>query len=405
MPASDFIRTWLEHIRVLSVEIGPRGSTTEGERRGAEYCRRTFERLGLTPVWESFSSAKSIFQPHLLGSLMMLAGFALYALGGVHGQRLGALISILALVSELQELSFQNNLFRLLVPKGQSQNVFAVVPPSGEHRRDLLVIGHIDTQRTPFIFRTPALVEAYKAFTTVAFVTFALQALAFSIGGLLGGLIGGFLGWQMDWSGLWLAGIPAALSALVLTAICIEADRSPFTAGANDNASAVGMVLALAEEFKVRPLQHTRVWCVCTGCEEVQHYGMIDFLKRHRAELVDPRALVFELLGCAGPAWLTQEGIIVPFKPDAGLAALTETLAVEHPDWGAYPVKISGGNSELADCASAGVPAITLFGLAPNGEAPHWHQAGDTFDKIRPPVMEKTWALTQAMIQRIDQGQ
>jgi hypothetical protein len=80
------------------VEIGPRGSTTEGERQGAEYCRRTFERLGLKPQVEPFTSARSIFHPHLIGSLLMLAAFALYPLGGRTTAALAALISLVALV-------------------------------------------------------------------------------------------------------------------------------------------------------------------------------------------------------------------------------------------------------------------------------------------------------------------
>ena len=34
--------------------------------------------------------------------------------------------------------------------------------------------------------------------------------------------------------------------------MCVEADRTPYTAGANDNASAVGLVLTLTEEFRDR---------------------------------------------------------------------------------------------------------------------------------------------------------
>ena len=56
------------------------------------------------------------------------------------------------------------------------------------------------------------------------------------------------------------------------------AERTPFTAGANDNASAVGLVLTLAEAPVSPPLAHTRVWQACTGCEEVQHYGADPFL-------------------------------------------------------------------------------------------------------------------------------
>ena len=121
------------------------------------------------------------------------------------------------------------------------------------------------------------------------------------------------LGW------VWYASILSAVCAVLLAAMCIQADPTPFTAGANDNATAVGMVLTLAAQLAARPLKNTRVYAVITGCEEVQHYGMIDFYQRHRAEMKEPKALVFEMLGCAGPAWTTREGIIVPFKSDPAL--------------------------------------------------------------------------------------
>jgi Zn-dependent M28 family amino/carboxypeptidase len=204
------------------------------------------------------------------------------------------------------------------------------------------------------------------------------------------------------WQWVWYVTIPTAVCSALLAAICIEADLTPFTAGANDNATAVGMVLALAEHFKQAPLQHTRVFAVCTSCEEVQHYGMIDFYKRHRAELKDPKAVIFEMLGCAGPAWLMKEGIVVPFKADEGLVNILETLARENPEWGAYPAKISGGNTEMADAVRYKVPAITIFGMTKDGVAPYWHQTADTFDKMDAEVMERTWLLTTALISKVD---
>lgn len=60
-PSKPIIQTWLEHIRVLSEDIGPRGSTTKGERQGAIYCLSAFQRIGLKPVLETFFSARSIF--------------------------------------------------------------------------------------------------------------------------------------------------------------------------------------------------------------------------------------------------------------------------------------------------------------------------------------------------------
>jgi VIT1/CCC1 family predicted Fe2+/Mn2+ transporter len=393
-PSSSHPRVseWLAHVRALAVEIGPRGPTRPEERQGAQYAQKTFEKSGLSPVWETFKSARSIFHPHLLGSLLMLVAFAIYPLGGRLTAILAAALSVLVLVSELQELGFQNNLFRMLVPKGESQNVFAVIPPSGEHKQDLVLVGHVDSQRTPLVFRSPRWVKVYDRFTMITFAAFLLQAALYS------------LAIFFAWEWIWYASIISAICAVLLAAMCIQADLTPFTAGANDNATAVGMVLTLASQITVRPLENTRVYAVITGCEEVQHYGMIDFYQRHRSEMKQPKALVFEMLGCAGPAWTTREGIIVPFKSDPALVEIAERLRREHPEWQAYPAKISGGNSELSDAVRFKVPAICLFGLKPDGEAPYWHQRSDTFDKMDPQVMERTWEFTWQMVQQVDRS-
>ncbi|MFH1906993.1 MAG: M28 family peptidase [Chloroflexota bacterium] len=384
------VKQWLAHVSALSVDIGPRGPTCEGERKGAEYAKAQFEKIGFQPIWETFKSARSIFHPHLMGAILFLAAFAIFPLAGRLTAAIAAALTILALVSELQELGFQNNLFRMAVPKGDSQNVFAVIPPTGEHQRDIVLIGHVDTQFTPLIFRTTKWVKVYDKFTMLAFAAFIYQAILYTLAAFFG------------WGWAWPASLPAAGCALLLAAMCIEASSTPFTAGANDNATAVGMVLTLAAQFAQKPLQNTRIFAVITGCEEVQHYGAIDWFARHRAELKDPRAIILEMLGCAGPAWTTREGIIVPFKADPGLLCTVEDLSAAHPQWKAYPAKISGGNSELSDAVRFKVPAICLFGLKPDGEAPYWHQKQDTFDKMDSDVMERTWELAWALIQELN---
>src|SRR5512136_2377561 len=160
------VTAWLERIRILSEDIGPRGPTGVGERKGAEFAQSEFTKFGLNPVWETFKSARSIFQPHLIGSLGMLLAFIIFPLSGTTTAVIAALLSILVLATELMELGFQNNLYRLILPKGESQNVHAVIPPEGEHTGDLVIVGHLDSQRTPFIFRTPKHVKFYDNFVT-----------------------------------------------------------------------------------------------------------------------------------------------------------------------------------------------------------------------------------------------
>ncbi len=118
---STQVQRWLEHIRVLAVDIGPRGPTTEGERLGAEYCASAMRQLGLEPQVEGFTSARSIFQPHLLTAGAMLLAFAIYPLAGRASAALAALISLGALASDLLELSFIDNPLRRIVAQGPAK--------------------------------------------------------------------------------------------------------------------------------------------------------------------------------------------------------------------------------------------------------------------------------------------
>jgi hypothetical protein len=387
---NPIITTWLKHIRALAVDIGPRGPTREGERQGAFYAKAQFEDTNLQPTVETFSSARSIFYPHLLASVLMLVAFVIFPLGGRTTAILAALLSIFVVACELMELAFINNPFRMVMPKGMSQNVFAVLPPVGEHKRDLILVGHLDSQRTPIIFSTRRWVEIYNVFILVVFATFILQILLYSVAAIH----------PIFW--LWYASVPTAACAVLLAAMCLQAEATPFTAGANDNASAVGMVLTLADQFAKQPLQNTRVFAVCTGCEEVQHYGMIDFYKRNLKDLKNPHAVVFEMLGCVSPAWLVKEGIIVPFRADPCMVGIAEQLSADNPEWDAHPALISGGNTEMADAARCKIPAITITGTTRDGVSPYWHQPADTFDKMNPELMEKTWNFTNALIQNVD---
>ncbi|MBN1344377.1 MAG: M28 family peptidase [Phycisphaerae bacterium] len=386
------VQRWLGHIRVLAEEIGPRGSTTQAERQGAEYCQTVLNNLGYDARLEEFSSARSIYHPHVLASLCMLAAFALYPWAGRWTAGLACLISAVAIICELLELSFRDNLFRRLIPKGPSQNVVAVAEPRGERRRDLVLIGHVDSHRSPIIFSSQAWLKFYGVFIAAAFVLFLAQIVLFGLGA------------ATQWSWIWPATIPSAVCAAVLLAICVQADATPFSPGANDNATAAGLIVTLGEHMRTEPLRHTRVWLVCSGCEEVAHYGAIDFFRRHRGELSNPTAVVFESLGCDGPAWLTKEGIVVPFHADRTLVATAERLAEQRPDLGAYPTKLMGGNTEMADALRAGVPAITICGITRDGRLPYWHQPGDTVDKMNPEVLARAYAFTWAYLQAIDTG-
>jgi hypothetical protein len=347
--------------------------------------------LGLDPAVEPFTSARSIYQPHLLAASFMLFSFAIYPVWGRVSAAAAAVIALVALGSDLLELSFRDNLLRRLVAKAPSQNVVATIPPTGDHRQDILLIGHVDSHRTPIIFSTPRWVSVYQSFTTLAFLLFLGQVVLYILGSVTA------------WGWIWPLSLASVAGAVLLVALCLHADSTPFSHGANDNASGAGLVLALAGHTLTDRLQHSRLWLVCTGCEEVQHYGAIDFFRRHRSEMRSPVAIVFEMMGCAGPAWLTREGIVVPFKADPQLVRRASALSSANPRWQAHPTQIRGGNTEMADALRAGVPAITLTGTTPTHQAPYWHQTADTYDKMDPDTLARAYEFAWALIGDLDQ--
>lgn len=392
-PQAEFqtrVQTWLKHIHTLAEEIGPRGPTTEGERKGHRYCQQELERLDYQPDWENFRAAKSVFTPHLITSLSVLVAFIIYPIAGQTSALIASIIALVAVASELLELSQIYNPLRFIVPKGDSQNVFALQAPAGEHKQDLLLFGHVDSQRTPLIFKSITWLAVYQNFTTLAFVGFISLVILY------------ILGIFTQWYWIWPVSAFGALCAVILAVMMIQADLTPFTHGANDNATAAGLVLTLAEHLKAEPLQHTRVWYVLTGCEESQHYGAIDFLDRHLDEFKNPNALVFEMLGCSGPSWLVKEGIVIPYKSTSELVRLAEEVNAAHPELDGYPVQISGGNTEMTDALRRSIPAITLFGMTRDNIPPFWHQVGDTVDKMDPESLSRNYAFTWYYIKALD---
>jgi Zn-dependent M28 family amino/carboxypeptidase len=82
----------------------------------------------------------------------------------------------------------------------------------------------------------------------------------------------------------------------------------PSVPGANDNLSAVGVLIALARALADRPVDGLRVLLVSTGSEESFSEGMQGFLERHAHELPreDTEIVCLECLG--GPTLRVLEG-------------------------------------------------------------------------------------------------
>jgi Zn-dependent M28 family amino/carboxypeptidase len=104
----------------------------------------------------------------------------------------------------------------------------------------------------------------------------------------------------------------AAMSA-VGTAAFADIARSPIVPGANDNLSAVALIVALAERLRDRPVRGVRVLLVSLGAEEQLQGGIYGFMARHRPELDRERTyfLNFDTVGSPELIMLEGEGTTV----------------------------------------------------------------------------------------------
>jgi aminopeptidase-like protein len=205
---------------------------------------------------------------------------------------------------------------------------------------------------------------------------------------------------------IYVISLVPAIAVMPLLLLTLQADLTPYTAGANDNASGAALLLTLAERLPGQPLEHTEVWLVATGCEEVGCYGAVAFFRSHREELRDAAVLVVDTVGGAGsgPCYLRSEGMVLPHQYDPGLLSLADAIAVDRPELGAYSRRMTEAYTEGLPAIQTGLHVLTLCGFTPDGELPNWHQTSDTIDNIDREALARNYAFIRELLLRIDAG-
>ena len=388
---TDTCRTCIEY---LTKDLGHRGSTTDNESKAAEYARRVLGALRVPQVeMQRFRSGVKIWQPYIVCLYLGLLSAILYPLSGATTRLLAALVSVCALWWLYRELNFENNLVRRILPKGDSQNVIGVIPPQAEVRRKVVLIGHLDSGQTPLLLGSLWTLPVFVGLSMAVVASLGLNAVLYAVGALCGDT------WlyQVSWIGTALQGVTLIFA--------LEAEISPYTQGANDNASAVGVVLSLAERAVEAPLQHTQVWTLLSGCEEVGCYGMIHFLDGYRDKLREAYFINMEGVGCGTLHYASSEGMLKAYPSDPELQAIAQHVLDQHPEMKGRAHVLRAGYTETGVVVKNGLKGITVLGLEAGGlykYLPHWHQRGDTFDKLDHEALSRTHEFVWEMLQEID---
>lgn len=402
----------LDHIRALSEDIGPRGSASAEEARAAEYVAGKLAALGLSPERQIFLGALSAYRPYALAAALALLSLFLFWQPQPVGAAAATLITTVTLASVLLEMQFRSNPLRWLLPFEPSQNVRVIIPcrqlplqtasdedapmgsvaPPAQCPATVVITAHLDTHRTPLLFRSAFWMTVFRRLMPAGLGAMAVMLALF------------FVGIFISAPALRLVALAPGFVLVAVFVLMVQADLTPYTKGANDNASGVAATLWLAEQLIHAPLQHTQVHLVFTGCEEVGCYGADAYFSANRAGLQNAVHIVIDQIAAAGaqPVVVRAERFLTPAHSDAGLLALAEKLIAAHPEWGARVVNLNAGYGELSVGVKHGLRAIAFGSIAPDGSSLHWHQPSDTIDAIDETMLLRVQEMVWTLLREID---
>ncbi len=386
--------TVLEHIRYLSEKIGGRGSCTSGERHAAVYAAAQLKQAGVKRVAiEEFRGSPSTYLPYTLAFFLVIVGsLAAWSFPDWHAFTFPVAVGLLGAGGMLLQSNLDVSWMRQVLRRRRSQNVVGVVPPNGRVKQRVVLCAHLDTHRTPVFYSSEKWLKVFSLLLESAFISMLLT------------LVLGILGIMSGWMVLrWVLLVPALVELLAM-GFTLQAEFTPYTPGANDNASGVGVCLALAAEVARTPLENTEVWLAFTGCEETACDGMKTFLILHTPELgLDAVHVAIDEVGLGTVTWLSSDGLIIkhPTHPDAEELIGRVRSQLRGVKLGE---KVGQAFTDGLVATKQGRVALTLVAQPQAGQdqTAHWHQMSDTLEHVDPQALEDTCVVVRQLLKTID---
>ena len=372
---------------VRALAAFPRPSASEGERRAAAWLAGELRQAGCRSVRVEEERAHGGYW----WPLGILNALALLASRG--GRLPAALAGAFAAAAVYDDVGGGRLWFRRrALPHRPAWNVVAEAGDP-DAQRTVVFIAHHDAAHTGLIFH-PALPHvAMKLVPTLH--AKADQSVPIVYGLFLGPLLLSL--WGLT-GGRLLRGLGTFFSAGAV-AFMTDIGARRVVPGANDNLSAVAVLVALAHDLAERPLEGVRVILLSTGAEEGFMEGMQAFGRRHFPSL--PRATTeFACLECVGSPELCVvegEGMLrmryYDERSREALAAAGAAAGVELRR-GLRTVAATDGLISLR----AGYPTCTLGGVDETKFPANYHWPTDTPDNLSWESIEGAVAVCEAYL-------
>lgn len=373
-----------------------RPSASEGERRAAESIADRLRALGWPTRVEQEEAHGGYWWPLAAANAIAAAGAALaLRRGGALGRLLGALAGVAGAAAVWDDVSGGELRFRrTLFGRRPTWNVIAEAgDPDAE--RTLLVVAHHDAAHSGLVFHpalsrigpklAPGLHERARHTLPIMYAVW-------------GGPLMVLTGSAAAARGLIKAGLALSLGTVAAMADIGARKTVP---GANDNLSAVGVVLALAQRLRDEPVEGLRVLLISTGSEESFSEGMHGFARRHFPGLDPARTEVLCLECLGGPTMIVLEGegmlVIRDYPPhlrdELATAAAEAGVGIER---GIRTVAATDGLVSMR----RGYPTVTLASIDYTKMPLNYHWPSDTPEALCWETVEHAIAVCDRFLRR-----
>jgi hypothetical protein len=365
-----FSRRAYRHIKFLSEEIGPRPAGSEKLTAAQQYCRDLLEGWGYTVANQSFVFSRRPWMGFLGSAAGMLLVLGSWGFSGVPG-----LIIWLPLIGAvLPEIS------RWLMTRGACRERGSNLTASAEtniSEQTLVLCAHLDS--APALpFRSSLLIWFQRRWLTV-YQRWAVGLGFLSLFSLLDFLL-------LPWMRLTIAGLGSLIGGCLIVSGTWQAVRHGrrWSPGANDNASGVGLLLALAEHFQKQPCHNLRLLFVFFDAEEPGLDGA-----RAQSQTLPPdshRVINLDMVGAGDQLrYVTRDGTIFPLKTDDHLNQLIASACPQ-----AKPLINTRRSGDYRPFLRQGIPAASLEVTGSAAARRAYHTVKDSLDLVDRQALQQT---------------
>jgi hypothetical protein len=318
-------------------------------------------------------------------------------LAALSGRRaVGATLAGLAGAAAVDDLPPGARRLRSLLPRRTATTVVAELgPPDAD--RTVVLVAHHDAAHAGLLYH-PAIPEAvfgrFPWLIERVDTSPPLMAPAVAIPLLVGaGALSGSRALTKAGTAL------AALSAAALADIGVR-DTVP---GANDNATGVAALLAVASSLAERPTERVRVMLVSTS-EEALCEGMQAFCERHFSELPPESTffLALDTLGSPHLLVLRGEGMLRMREYPARSLALLDGVAEELGIWLFPNLRLRNATDGIIPLA-AGYECASLCSCTRLKQPANYHWPTDVPENVDYRTLADAVRLAEAVVRRLDE--